>query len=210
MTEREAISQPDLDGLLYEFDQCWQSGDQPGIEQFLAARSHASKVPVEWLVELVLIDFEFRWRQSVGSSAQEADLDKLPIRPLAEDYAKRFPRLHSPTALLAMIRQEYRVRLLWGGGPGHDLYLERFSDLADRIPDQLRAIDRELEQEHPDPADRSTTTNSTDGTLAGYPVTSGNESPLSGDFGRYQILRELGRWAKSTLPTTHNWNAKSL
>ena len=84
------------------------------------------------------------------------------------------------------------MRLLWGDCPTHESYTRRFPELTGEIVNQLRAVESELDAENPDPAERSTTTSSADRTLFGRLGRRSEVAALSGDFGRYEIIRELG------------------
>jgi serine/threonine-protein kinase len=120
----------DAEDILFQFDQAWQKGPPPRIEEFLqnaAARSHL-------LEELVKIDLECRWRKKSAASS-----------PLTlEDYAKRFPQLGPPGPSLELIGEEYRVRQRWGDRPGHGEYQARFAAHGTKLIETLRHIDRQL------------------------------------------------------------------
>jgi serine/threonine protein kinase len=130
--------------LLERFDQAWQEGPPPSIEEFLPCgeeREHISSVVSRraLLEELVKIDMEYRWQRSDPSSAQGSS------GPRVEDYLARFPELGPPERLsLGLIGEEYRVRCRWGDCPDHSEFASRFCDHATELLSALAAIDSEL------------------------------------------------------------------
>ena len=108
----------------------------------------------ELLAELVIIDLEYRWRQtSLGDERDEhlsvASFDptaerptsSLPRYPRLEDYVHCFSGLgpldELPTQL---IRQEYRVRRLSHDKPDRDEYVRRFPSFTE-LPSILDEVD---------------------------------------------------------------------
>ena len=109
--------------LLVEFDQAWQNGTPPRIEDFLQAAQRAEQTNSgpdqrQLLERLIQIDLEYRWRSTVSGSVLAAG--SLPERPHLEDYLKCYPQLGAPESLsLELIGEEYWVRQLWGDRPSH-------------------------------------------------------------------------------------------
>ncbi len=92
------------------------------LNEFLPPPGDARRPPS--LLELIKTDLEIRWRN--GQPA------------LLEGYAVEFPELGSPRELpLALIYEEYRVRLLFGDRPAPESYRERF-------PGRFEAFHQEL------------------------------------------------------------------
>lgn len=148
----------EFDTRVDRFDTMWQSGKVPAIEQFLPPEGSPALEPDEWhrlLVELVMIDLEYRWRchketstesRQTGHKVSEPSRGELPLRPRLEDYIERYPRLGTlgqlPTELIA---NEYRVRQRWGDKPNRDEYLRRrFPSHGPELRAALRAVDEQL------------------------------------------------------------------
>ena len=153
-----AVSAADSEALEAEFERfeiAWQAGSPPQIDQFLdsASQSAAMRDVVlrrHFLVELVAIDLERRWRAksapslSTVASAQTSTRE-VPYKPRLEDYVQRFPTLISDGELpIDLIAHEYRVRNLWGDRPPISEYPPRFPAQADVVLSELARIHQEL------------------------------------------------------------------
>ncbi|HZT81907.1 MAG TPA: protein kinase, partial [Gemmataceae bacterium] len=105
----------ELEGYIFRFEDAWERGERPGIEDHLPADSaHRRAV----LVELVHADLEYRL--DAGESV------------LVETYLRRYPELADDRhVVLELLAAEYELR----GGPESGLLLE---DYARRFP-QYRA-----------------------------------------------------------------------
>ena len=125
--------------LLYRFDRAWQTGTPPRIEDFLppvsvpAANGQRRQV----LVELVLVDLEYRWRLA-------ACMDRGATPPVErlrlEDYVGHYPELGRASELgVELVAQEYEVRHCWGDRPAHSDFLARFPHLQAALPPAPRA-----------------------------------------------------------------------
>jgi serine/threonine protein kinase/WD40 repeat protein len=127
--------------LLRRFDQAWQNGKPPRIEEFAPATAPARR---ELLEELLRIDLEYRWRLSEPGPLGPG----LGLPPRLEDYLARFPELGPAESLsLDLIGYEYRVRQHWGDRPGLDEYGRRFPRHGPALHQALRRIDAELAAE---------------------------------------------------------------
>ncbi|MGE3803199.1 MAG: WD40 repeat domain-containing serine/threonine protein kinase [Gemmataceae bacterium] len=128
---------PELENLLYQFDQQWrQPGQRPRVEDFLASAT-AELSPGErrfLLEETIKIDLEYRWRSG-----------RPEERMILEDYVRRLPELGRPGAEL--IGAEYWVRLCWGDRPAHDEYLQRFAEQRTALPALLSELDQARQKE---------------------------------------------------------------
>jgi serine/threonine protein kinase len=150
----------DLEQLVDSFEQAWQSGRPPRIEQFLPTSAEAPRHR-EILEELVKIDLEYRWRQAqprdadlppcAGSDSDFATaLDKsgVPQHPRLEDYVARYPELGPLDQLsVDLIGEEYMVRQQWGDRPSQTQYLARFLHQAERLREKLARLDAEIPSE---------------------------------------------------------------
>src|SRR5262245_24800219 len=127
---------PDSEQLLYQFDQAWQCGRQPRIEEFLPPgyKNSSAADRRKALSELIQIDMEYRWRS--GQRLVSADCREGPppspgialAGPRLEDYRARYPELGSSEGLpIDLIGAEYRVRRRWGDEPVHAEYAVRFA-----------------------------------------------------------------------------------
>jgi serine/threonine-protein kinase len=113
-----------LDRALERFEQAWQAGARPRVEDYLPGGRQTLAV----LLPLVHVDLERRL--TAGQPAR------------VEDYLARFPVLAgSPEALVELAEAEYRLRHRADPKLRADEYLARFPSLADRLRPRLRAKD---------------------------------------------------------------------
>jgi serine/threonine protein kinase len=137
---RRSANQPDPDVLLDRFDEAWQNGTPPRIEEFVAQLG-GSAASRQFLEDLVTIDLEYRWRQPPAGGAG--------LRPRFEDYVKQFPQLGRLEDLSCqLIGAEYRVRRRWGDKPEHAEYLKRFPHQGGKLQQTLNEIDVDLADEN--------------------------------------------------------------
>jgi serine/threonine protein kinase/WD40 repeat protein len=131
----------DFADVLDRFEEAWQQGTAPRLDQFLPALlPGADKTRRALLMELVPIDLEYRWRRpgaEIGSPW------------ILEDYVRRFPEVGPLEQLpAALIAEEYRVRRRWGDAPPHAAYAARFGPQRERLEALLRQMDDRLAAEH--------------------------------------------------------------
>src|SRR5262249_11751272 len=129
-----------LDGALDRFEEAWEAGPAPSIEDFLRLAAAPELSREELLKELIKIDLEHRWR---GRAAGPP-----PDRPRLEAYLERYPELARREILvLDLLGEEYRTRQRWGDRPDHGEFTTRFARLGTRVAESLARIDRELRDE---------------------------------------------------------------
>ena len=177
-----------VDTICDRFEAVWKLGGQPRIGDYLAEASQ-SAVPVDrvkLLIELVLLDLDYRWRRAHRESDQSSsaadsetavhgDSDDLPPRPRLDDYVEVFSELGTSTDLPdEMIVHEYCTRCRWGDRPSHREYRQRFPDRGPSLPEALSEADRKLAAPEADP-------------------------PLSGRLGRFEVVELLGRGGMGTV-----------
>lgn len=147
MTAQDSYVATEVDSRLEQFDQCWDLGNVPFIEDYLpdndtliqegSNRSHL-------LIELVMVDLEYRWKRPARLDSAVSQGSELPYQPVLEDYLRSYPELQSlqqlPTRLIA---EEYRVRHRWGNKPSIEEYLARFPN-RDSLRSALLRVDQQL------------------------------------------------------------------
>src|SRR5262249_11556899 len=142
----------------------WNADELPSLTEFLP--SAAADVRRRLLEELVKLDLEFRWSQS--------------IEPLhLEDYVRRYPELGPVEGLpLDLIVEEYEVRKESGCSPSHDDFATRFPAHASALQDALSDVDAELANEAARERRKSATEQSpaTNLEMPGAPETAGEAS----------------------------------
>jgi serine/threonine-protein kinase len=145
----------EISEVLDRFEEAWQSGAPPRLDQFLSGTAADGKEDAaarrQVLVELVKIDLDNRWRRAtVAATVGPAPTpqDTLPERPYLDDYLERFPELGPREQLpLDLIQEEYRARHCWGDRPGHGEYCARFATHGPGLEQALAAIDSQLAEE---------------------------------------------------------------
>jgi hypothetical protein len=112
-----------LDVLLERFNQAWQAGSRPSMEQ------HLSDTSVERLALLRgLIATDLHYRLRAGEAAR------------VEEYLQRFPELNGDAGTVAaLIAAEYRQRQQVGQQPALAEYLERFPHHREQLLPTLLA-----------------------------------------------------------------------
>lgn len=124
-----------IDEVCDRFEAAWKEGQPPQIGEYLAIDPTADDSPPRrrLLIELVMIDLEYRWqgafqRPPTGQAATKAadpqatgepSSAALPARPRLVDYVARFPELAPLEALPEeLLAHERRVCERWGGRSG--------------------------------------------------------------------------------------------
>jgi predicted Ser/Thr protein kinase len=132
-----------LEKHIVRFEEAWQTGKPPHLEEFLPEDDlgSANVARIDVLRELIKIDLEFRWRSSSKT--------KLSTKCfLLEDYLARYPELQKLAKTpLDLIVEEYRVRQRWGDRPKHHEYSKRFSQHDDVLLAILKQVDADLSVE---------------------------------------------------------------
>jgi serine/threonine protein kinase/WD40 repeat protein len=152
-----------VDEVCQRFETQWKTDSPPRIEDYvdLGVAGDAAGFAYRLLVDLVLMDLEYRRRTAPGPSARTASqLDAetlgsqqpvdLPVRPLLEDYVRKYPALGAVERLGAeIIADEYHIRHCCGERPDHAEYQRRFPRQAEELAALLKEVDEDLE---PSPA----------------------------------------------------------
>ena len=131
------------------FEAAWKKGEQPRIEDYLGPSSAEDRSPQvrELLVQLAIVDLQYRWKASATTAAEDTaqDSDPLPPRPRLEDYITTYPDMGTLRELPErVIADEYWARRQWGDRPGHDEYLQRFPH-ASGLAKMLTEVDQHLD-----------------------------------------------------------------
>jgi WD40 repeat protein/ribosomal protein S27E len=142
-----------IDQCCGRFEEAWSGGETPDIQAALDQADLDVNDGVEngaarraLLVELSLIDLEYRWRsgEAANSSANEAtDGEERPTRRQVEDYTTRWPELLDTAGSppVELVRQEFRVRRLAGETPDRAEFVRRFPQLND-LDGALTVVER--------------------------------------------------------------------
>ena len=124
------------------FEAAWRERRPEPIERFLPPADHIHFLPT--LEELVSMEMELRWKAKRASG--NGDASSVPV--LTESYLQHFPQLDQPAIVLRLLRQEYRVRSLYGDAPTIAEYRDRFpklvptgKEVADTVPSDRTAGD---------------------------------------------------------------------
>jgi len=125
--------------LLEEFSSAWDPASPPAFERSLRLAAEANPllmrdngVHQEFVIELVKIDLEFRWRNSHKSGRSIAEPH------LIENYVGRIPELGLLDRVpLDLIKAEYGDRHSWGDSPEPDEYLRRFPQWGEELRERL-------------------------------------------------------------------------
>ena len=105
--------------ILSDFERAWIMGEPKSIAECLANVADESRIAT--LVELVLIDIEFAWKQR-----HESD----PKPRLLESYVEEFKELADDKTLQQLLEEEYRIRLKHGDRVSYDQFEKRFSTIV--------------------------------------------------------------------------------
>lgn len=143
-----------IEELVERWECAWSGASPPAWAPVLEELSHhGASVRAACLLELVLVDLEYRWRRAGATPvSQEGVAPRIPDRPLADDYLEHFPELADGAGPpVALIREEYRVRRRWGDRPSAEQLLARFPQRRQELAPELATVDGELAAEASSP-----------------------------------------------------------
>jgi serine/threonine protein kinase/tetratricopeptide (TPR) repeat protein len=109
------------------FEADWRGGTPHPIETYLPGSEQPLFLAT--LVELVLIEMEFRWKAKAASGGEIKipSPDQVHTQPLPiESYVARFPVLGQPAILRQLVQQELRMRIMQRENPDRGDYRRRF------------------------------------------------------------------------------------
>jgi serine/threonine protein kinase/tetratricopeptide (TPR) repeat protein len=173
-----------LEQVVERFEEAWQRGERPAIDEYLAAEGVE---PRELILELAHADLESRLK--AGEAAR------------VEAYFGRYAGLAQDRAgALRLIEAEYRLRRRREPGLGPAEYLRRFPQYREDLM-QLFQGPHLLPQPPPSPGDAAALTDSTAQTKRTDP--SGGDGSPSGTgpswLGSFELLRVIGQGAFGTV-----------
>ena len=156
--QTDAIHKTDvIDDLIDQFERRWQAGKPPGIGEFLdlpEIRNVPDSERRSFIVELIMVDLEFRWRDERVSLdnalAVKGTSDALPrTRPMMEDYLRAHPELASEDGMLGkLLEEEFRVRQRHGDELSIEDYVSRFPHLEKWLRHKLPTLATNLQRAH--------------------------------------------------------------
>jgi serine/threonine protein kinase len=122
------------------FEEAWDQSLFPQMSEFLPERSQVSRR--SWqrtLIDLAKADMERRWNLDNTVRYQRPDND-VGLRPLVEDYVKRFPELEEPHNLNELVVHEFSTRLRTREECLFSSWEARFPEQFGNLEPQLRQI----------------------------------------------------------------------
>ena len=132
-----------FESCLEAFEEAWQTEHPPVLSEFLQSVPDTSRR--ELLIELIMIDLEWRWRRG-GLQATVLDIEAaFPTQPKLEDYVQAHPKLGGVDALpLDLLVEEYRIRHRFGDRPEHVEYAQRFDVEEELLKGALSQVDAQM------------------------------------------------------------------
>ena len=120
--------------ILSEFEAAWIAGNPLSIANCLVNVSEEYRA--QTLIELVLIDIEFAWKNRSESG---------PTPRLLESYVEEFPELAQEKILQQLLEEEYRVRTKHGDKVSYEQFERRFSTIVEAVDFTEIAAENDVE-----------------------------------------------------------------
>lgn len=162
-----------LERVVARFENAWQHGEQPAIDDYLQSDGPHSQLI---LVELVHVDLEFRIK--AGEDAR------------VESYLERYPAIgEDRAAKCQLIAAEYNLRLRDEPDLPSEHYYARFPDDLDELQElfsNVLSAKSDLSRKLEEPRSPSTRIHT------GLKI---DEESLPMDFGRFELVAVIGRGA---------------
>ncbi|WP_417383155.1 protein kinase domain-containing protein [Gimesia sp.] len=187
-----------LNQILDQYEQLWQSGVQPQLDQFVESLALSQSDQRAVLSELIAVDLEYQSRLSATKQKPGTDPSASDFVTVTDNtsgiytldfYADRWPELFSNTDHCAsLIAEEYRIRHRWGDQPQMEEYIQRYGDSA-VLRRELEAVQRELALDSREATEKTSLFEP--GQQAGKPPQLFPELPAH--FGRYELLSLIGK-----------------
>ena len=115
-----SIDRPIDEVLREKFERAWMDDDP--IEISTCLPDSDSELHLGTLIELVIIELEFRWKQFASCNLE----DTIDVPNKIEKYLTAFPVLDDPEIILNLLQQEYSLRRAIGDAPTIEEYRDRF------------------------------------------------------------------------------------
>ncbi len=136
-----------VDDLIEEFERRWRAGRSPQLSSFLnlpAIQKVTADERQNFLVELILVDLEYRWRDHVSAQPAAGAATPKPTTagtsavPVVEDYVAAYAELASDEDVLCqLVEEEFRVRQRHGDAASVEDFVARFPQLEARLRQKL-------------------------------------------------------------------------
>ncbi|MBC8355819.1 MAG: protein kinase [Planctomycetes bacterium] len=203
LTQLSTTDRSRLEQLLLDFDRNWTEHHLGIIAGQLSSETHEFRTAA--LTELSKIDLEYRQQRG----------DKIGV----EFYQDRFPELReSDAAVMHLLEAEIELRHHAGDSPTGEELKERFPQLAEHVESMLAAATESSEHSRLRRAKRQPATGESGVTSIGSTASIASadretlppasrrpgpsppqESGPQDQFGRYRLVKELGRGAMGTV-----------
>lgn len=121
------LEHPD-ENAIRRFEKAWRKTPYPNLKEFLD--NDVTKAELPTLIEMVLIDMEFRWKHQ---TSRQTELETVATLFSTDEYLNGFPILKESEIEDRLLLEEFVIRRKFGDQPELECFVDRWQHLQNKL-----------------------------------------------------------------------------